>query len=385
MRFLPLILQNVLRNRRRSVLTILSIGVSLCLLGVLMALYNAFYLSDPPPSQALRLVTRNRVSLGVTMPAYYRDQIRRLPGVKEVMTSNWFGGIYKDSRDPKNFFARFAVEPDYLLAVRYDMQLGEEERRAFRTERQACILGRPLAERLGIKLNERLTLKGDIYPVTLELIVRGIYDASENNENFYFHNEYLQESIAEVRRNQATVFVTLAESAEAVPRVIRAIDGMFRGSPSETKTESEQAFQLAFISSLGNVKMFLLSISAAVTFTILLVSANTMAMSVRERVREVGVLKTLGYSTEAILGIILAESALIALAGGALGLALSGFLCAAIRRAPAVLGQLKTLTMEPQVMAAVLLAALLIGTASSLAPAWGASRTTIIDALRSTE
>jgi putative ABC transport system permease protein len=293
-RHLPFIIKNTLRNRRRSVLTILSIAASLCLLGVLMALYHAFFFTEATPEQALRLITRNRVSIANVMPISYMEKIRTVQGVREVMVTQWYGGVYKDARDMKNFFGRFAVEPEKLFTLYTEYRIPEDQKQAFLRERSACVMGRPLVERLGLKLGDRITLVGYIFPGTMEFVIRGIYDARRDNENMFFHHKYLMESLSLGRRDFAGTFMILADSPQSVPRIAQAVDEMFRNSPQQTKTDTEKAFELSFLSYLGNVKMFLLSICGALTFTVLLVSANTMAMSVRERIREIGILKTLG-------------------------------------------------------------------------------------------
>src|SRR6476619_727518 len=203
MKFLPLILRNVWRNRRRTTLTVFSIGISMCLLGMLMAIYHAFYLSDPAPSQALRLVTRNRVSLVFPMPQAYADRIRHLPGVQEVVIRNWFGGVYKDARDYKNFFPRFSIEPERMFRVFTDADLPEDQKKAFLSERTACIIGKELAERLNFHLGDRITIVGDIYPVTLELTVRGIMGGDLQAGSLYFNREYLEESLPVAQRGTA--------------------------------------------------------------------------------------------------------------------------------------------------------------------------------------
>jgi putative ABC transport system permease protein len=383
-RFLSLIFKNSWRNRRRTTLTVLSIGISLCLLGVLLAVYAAFFHSKPSAHQALRLVTRNRVSLAFPMPIYYRDKIRGVPGVREVGMSQWFGGAYKDSRDPNNFFARFAVEPDKIFAIRGEAQIPEEQNKTFQQERTACVVGRALAKRLNFKVGDRITLVGDIFPVNLDLTVRGIFDAPDNDEVLYFQWKYLEESIPLGRRSVMGTFNILADSAESVPRIATAVDDMFHNAPVQTKTESEEQFGLSFLSFLGNVKAFLLSICAAVTFTILLVSANTMAMSVRERVREVGILKTLGFTTSEILAIILGEAVMIAIAGGVLGLMLASLLCRVVRRGPIGFDQIRHLSVSPEVAALCLAIAALIGLLSSITPAFSAARTPIVEAIRNT-
>ena len=386
MRYLSLILKNSLRNRRRSILTIGSIAVSLCILGVLIAMYRAMFLGDATPAQALRLVTRHRVSLTQPIPIYYRDKIKVIPGVKDIMAWQWFGGTYKDNRDPKNMFPRFATDPDRFFNVMPEYQIPEEQKVAFQRERTGCVITRTLANQLNMKLGDRVTLVGDIFPVTLELKVVGIYDDPEKTSMLYFSREYLREAIGAGNPNQDLVgaFLVQAETPGDVPRIAATIDHEFETSPFPTKSESEKAFQLSFASFLGNLKLFIMAICGAVTFTILLVSGNTISMSVRERIREVGILKTLGFSPGAILGIILGEAAFISLIGGVIGSLLASAMCSMISHSPAAnfMAGLSTLGITPLVGVISLGVALLIGLVSSFLPAWGASRTTILDALR---
>jgi putative ABC transport system permease protein len=378
-RFLPLILKNSWRNHRRTLLTVLSIGVSLCLLGVVMALYKAFYYAKPNQSQALRLITRNRVSLTVTMPIFYGPKIRQIHGVREVMMSQWFGGTYKDARDPNNFFARLGVEPEKLFTVVGEMVIPEDQKKAFLQDRTACILGKNLAQRLKLKVGDRITIVGDIFPINLDLTIRGLLEMPQDDSVLYFHWKYLEESIPIGRRSEISTFSILADSIDDAPKVAKAVDDMFRNSPVETKTESELQFNLSFLAFLGNVKVFLLSICGAVVFSILLVSANTMAMSVRERSREVGILKTIGFTTSQVLGIIMGEAVLISEAGAVLGLLLATLLCAVVTKlVPAFQG----LSIQPVIVAVSLVLAAAIGVASSFVPALGAAKTPIIEAIR---
>jgi putative ABC transport system permease protein len=265
------------------------------------------------------------------------------------------------------------------------MVVPEDQRKAFIQERTACMIGRALADKLNLHLGDRIHLEGDIFPINLELTVRAIYDAPENNEVLYFQLEYMDQALGAKRWGQIGTFYVLADSPESVPRIAQAIDDEFHNSPVQTKTESERAFQLGFLSFLGNVKMILLSICAAVTFTILLVSANTIAMSIRERVREVGVLKTLGFTRGTILTLILGEAVAIATIGGALGVVLASFLCRVVRQGPAFSDDLKHLSIQPPVVLTCLIVAATIGLISAFIPAWNASRISIVEALRSSE
>ena len=381
-RHLSLIFRNSIRNRRRSLLTITSIAVSLCLLGVLVALYRAFYYSEATPDQALRLVTRHRVSLANPLPASYQSRIKQVPGVKEVMIFNWFGGTYKDARDSANFFARFAVDADKFPTIHPEYKLIEGDFSAFTNEPTACIVGRKTAAKHNLKIGDRITLVGDIYPVTLELVLRGIFSGPVDNDSLFFNYKYLNESLTKEMRDIVSTYTIRMERPEDANTVSKAVDDMFRNSPAQTKTETEQAFGLSFLAFLGDVKMILFAICAAVVFTILLVSGNTMAMSVRERVREVGVLKTLGFTNGAILSLLVGEAIIIALIGGAIGIGLASGLCSVIRSFPSMFADLSQLRVTAPVAAICLLAAGMIGLVSSFIPAWGASRRPIIDALK---
>lgn len=381
-RFLPLVLKNSWRNRRRTFLTIASITVSMCLLGVMISVYHSLYLSDPTPEQALRLVTRNKISLTQPLPQSYRNRIRQIPGVREVLVSDWFGGTYKD---PKNFFSRFAADADLVFKVYKDLRIPDDQRLAFEHDRTGCVIGRDIANKYNLHLGDKLTLVGDIYPGDYEFTIRGIFDADRNTEYMYFSREYLEQSLPEDRRGAAGVFTMLIDDTGSAARIAQTIDDEFGNSTEQTKTESEQAYLVGFTALLGNVKMFLILISAAVMFTILLVSGNTMAMTVRERVREIGVLKTLGFTTGNILGMILGEALAISLAGGALGYLLSAGLTSSLAHSP--VGQF--LPPAPPLDLAVgsvcVATACVIGLISSLIPAAGAAGTSIVEALRSSD
>lgn len=386
MRFLTLIVKNCLRNRRRSFLTIFSLSISLCLLGVMAALYYALFFGAPPKAQARRAVTRHKVSIVFPMPIYYREQIRKVRGVEEVAIWQWYGGAYKDSRDQRNFFPRLAVEADRLFKIYLDYQIPDEQKQAFIRDPAGCILGRGLADRFNFKVGDKILIKGDIFPFDLDLTIRGIYSSEESNEDtLWFNFKYLENALRNSSRLAAGTFTILATDAADIPRISREVDELFANAPAPTRTESEYSFGLSFLSFLGNIKVILMSICGAVTFTILLISANTMAMSVRERVREVGVLKTLGFQSSTIMGMILAESAIIALIGGIVGLSIAQLLCIGIRQGPAIVDQTKTLTIQPPVLLALLGISMFIGISSAIVPAWNASRTNIIDALRFTD
>src|SRR5687767_3613305 len=311
----PLILRNVLRNRRRSLLTLASTAVSLGLLALLVALYQGFFYDEPAsPSEAMRLICRHRVSLTQPLPASHQQRIKALPGVEEVSAWSWFQGVYKE---PKNFFARFAVDPGVIFDVRQDWRIPPDQLAAFKRGRTACAIGEKIARDFGIKLGERVVIVGDIYPVTLELTVAGIFAHPANSECLVFHREYLSELLPPGSPNRDSVgtYAILASTPDDVPRVAKAVDAMFENSPYPTRTESEKEFGRSFLAFLGNIKLFLAAICAAVTFTILLVSANTIAMAVRERTREMAILRTLGFTPGEIRQLVLGEAVFISVVG----------------------------------------------------------------------
>src|SRR5215813_11797523 len=387
-RYLPLVMKNSLRNRRRSALTIASVAASLCLLGVLAAIYRAlFFGGDATPAQALRLITHHKVSLAQPLPIAYVKQIRQTPGVKAVTAWQWFGSAYRDARDTRNFFARFAVDPIDTFRVWPDYVIPEDQKLAFERQRTACVASRTLADKFGWKPGERITLVGDSFPVSLDLTLVGIFYSAENSEILYFNHDYLRESlpVESARRDLVSQVMVRIENSDDGPRVAKEIDTLFENSPDPTTTESERLFLLNFVSFLGNFKLFLAAICGAVAFTILLVSGNTISMSVRERTREVGILKTLGFTPGAILGMVLGEAAVIALTGGAIGCALAGLLCGVVRQAaPAFIPGIKTLAVTPLIACLNISLALLIGLLSALPPALSAFRIPIIDSLRHT-
>jgi putative ABC transport system permease protein len=383
-RYLSLMFKNSLRNRRRSALTIISIGMSLCLLGVLGALYRGLFLAPPTPGQELRLVVHHKVSITQPLPFSYEAKIRQVPGVREAMVWQWFGGTYKDARDQKNFFARFCVEPDKFFKVRPEIALPVDQQQSFEHLRTAAIASSDLATRMNWKVGEKIFLTGDIFPVNPELTLVGIFNDPNTSETLFFSQIYLREmlGISNARQDMVGSFQVQVERADQVYSVAKTIDDIYANSTAPTKSESEQAFTLQFVSFLGNVKVFLMSICAAVTFTVLLVSANTMAMSVRERVREVGILKTLGYTPGTILFLILGEAGVLSLLGGCIGLLLALALTNVVRNGPSFIQAMKTLAITPDVGGALLVLAFIIGVASSFIPAYNASRTPILEALR---
>lgn len=309
--------KNSFRNLRRSILTVLSIGFSLLLLTLMMSIWHNFYQKDPTAVGALRLVTRHKVSLAFLMPSYYREKIRAVPGVANIVPGNWFGGKYKDDKS-NNFFAQFGTDPQEFFTVYKDWKIPQDQIEAWQHDRAGAVVDIDLAKKFNWKLGQKVIIVGTIFPVDLELNIRGFYQAPDPTNSMYYNQTYVEESIPYLKGQQG-FYTILAKSGEDVPKIQAAVDELFHSSPQPTKTETEKAFQLGFLAMLGNVKAFILSICGAVVFAILLVSANTMAMSIRERTREVAVLKTLGFTRATILQLLVGEAVILALIGGVIG------------------------------------------------------------------
>jgi len=372
--------KSAFRNRRRSALTVVSIGFSLLLLTLLMTIWRSFYLDQGTPDSARRLITRHKVSLNFFLPESYEEKIRFIPNVEHVSPMSWFGGTYIDNK-PENFFAQFATD-DEIVQIHKEWITDPRQVQAWKQDRAGALVSSKLARKYGWKVGDRITLIGTIFPVNLELTIRAIYEPTDNWDSLFFHKEYVEEAVPWFK-GQADTFAVLADSTDAVPRVSDAIDEMFRNSPQPTKTETEKAFTLGFVAMLGNVKAFILGISGAVVFAILLVSANTMAMSIRERIREVAVLKTLGFTRRAILTFFVGEALALALIGGTIGVLAAIGLVYMVAHSPqgGMLGDIHVTV--PTLLVALLVAAL-VGVISAIIPSYRASQLNIAEGLRHT-
>lgn len=379
MKFAALVMKSALRNKRRTILTVLGLGVSLFLLVTLDTVLRELQATTTTPESDLRLVTRHAVSIANWLPLAQREQIKQIPGVKDVMVCHWFGGIYIDER---NFFAQIAVEADKEFKLYPELKIAPNQLDDFLRERTAAVAGIRLMERFGWKIGDRITLKGTLFPFDVELKLVGTFTSPNPPDEaaLLFRYDYLDELMG--RRAVAGWYIIQAESAEAVPRIAQEVDEKFRNSIAPTKTETEKAFQLSFSSMMGNVKLLIGSISVVVVFTILLVTAATMAMSIRERTAEVAVLKTLGYTRGLILGLLLAEALLIALLGGLLGCGGAKLLYSYMDMQQATGGFLVKLRVQPEALVLGMALAAAIGVVAAAVPALRASRLPIAQALR---
>ena len=373
-------MRNTFRNKRRSLLTMLSISFSLLLLTLMVSIWRTFYIDVGAADSAKRIITRDRVSLAFFLPGYYREKIRSVPGVVAVTPLTWFGGRYRDDR-PENFFAQEATDPDEYLKVASDKIVPPDQVAAWQHDRAGALVDVTLANKYGWKIGDKITLLGTIFPVNPELTIRAIYHRDPPQNALYFNAKYLEEAVPWFK-GQAGFYATQVAKPDDVATVAGVIDGMFRNSPEQTKSESEKAFQLSFVATLGNVKAFILGICGAVVFAILLVSANTMAMSVRSRTREVAVLKTLGFTRQRVLSLFVFEAVALAVSGGLLGILAAAGLIQWLTHSSIALGIPIDMKVTLPTVGISLLVAATVGFLSGYVPAYGASRTNIVEGLR---
>jgi putative ABC transport system permease protein len=377
MRFFRLVFAQLLRKKVRTTLTIGSFAVALFLYALLIAIRGAFS-GGADVAGVDRLNVINKTSLIMPLPFSYRDRILGVRGVSGVTYATWFGGVYQDE---KNFFPQFGVDKDTWFDVYSEYRVARDQREAFMRDRQACLVGRSLAERFGFKAGDRLPLRGTIWTGPWEFNVVGIYEGGRpevDTSGMLFRFDYLEERRQFGKGTVGWYVVKLANPDDAV-KVTKAIDEAFANSPFETLTQTEKAFAASFAKQMGNVEFLVMVIGSVVFFTLLLVTGNTMAIAVRERTGELAVLKTVGFSDAGVLGLVIAESVLIAGQGGLLGLVLAKFTIPGIARAVPMIGPLYV---APVSLLLGFLLALGVGAAAGILPAVSAMRLRVVDALR---
>ena len=407
MKFLPYLLKHLRRNWVRTTSTVLAMALCIflfCTLRSVLAAVDSLLES----TSANRLVTRHAVSLVFNLPLSYENRIQSVPGVKRVARTSWFGGSLPAKKEGKadegdssttdwsNFFQNMAVDAEPFFAMYPEYQVPPDQFQAFLQDLRGCVIGRKLAEKFGWKVGDTFFLESFIPPYRkrdgpFEFVVRAIYDVdrvrypSADRNSMFFHYKYLYEATGRgVGAGTYTVEITDPNQAGAVSK---AIDALFANSDAQTRTETEKAFQAGFISMAGNLALLLNGIGLAIAFTILLVTANTMSMAVRERRTEIAVLKTLGFSSGQVMGLIVAEALLLGILGGALGIGSSLALTWTLTHTPGIKDVLagiglSELTLRPVVAALGFAVSLFLGFAAGVVPALSAYRARITDMLR---
>jgi len=382
MKFLTLVASNLKRKKLRTLLTLLSIGVAFFLFGLLCALKEALA-GGVSMAGADRLITRHKVSIIQMIPISYRTRIAAIPGVDAVVDQTWFGGIYQD---PKNFFPSIPVDPAGYLDMYPEFLLPAKEKEAWLATRTGAIVGRATATRFGWKVGDRIPLKSPIWrrengDDAWEFDLVGIYDGAKkgtDTSQFFFRYDYFDEGRAFGKGTISWFTIRVKDPAQA-DRLAARVDEDFANSAAETKTEPEGAFAQGFAQQVGDIGTIVTGILTAVFFTILLVSGNTIAQSVRERTEEIGVLKALGFPNGLVLGLVLAESCLIAALGGLLGLGGAWLMTAGGSPAPALL---PVFYIPPHQLLAGVGLILALGLATGALPAFQAMRLGVAEALR---
>lgn len=383
MKFLPLIWSSLFRRKVRTLFTLLSILIAFVLFNYLSAVRVAFSMGiDVAGADRLTLI--HKVSFIQLLPESYKERILAVNGVTEVTHSTWFGGVYQD---PMNFFAQFAVEPQAYLTMYPEFLLPDDQKENWFRNRTGAIVGRSTADRFGWSVGDRIPLQGTIWRTQSgagwEFTIEGIYDGAEqatDDSQFLFQHAYLDEA-NNLGRGFVGWYLIKIDDPDRGVEIAEEIDSRFANSPFETSTSTEQAFVQAFAAQIGDIGAMMTAIMAAVLFTILLVAANTMGQSVRERTSELAVLKTLGFTDRSVLTLVMVESILLAVVGGGLGLGLSWLI---IQQGDPTGGLLPAFFVAPRdlVLGAGLI--LFLGVACGIVPGAQAVRLRIVDALRKT-
>lgn len=380
MKFRRLIFANLFRKKIRLTLTVGSFAIALVLFTFLAVVKSAFN-RGIDIAGADRLIVVDRVGLMNLMPISYADKIAAIPGVKAVTHDHWFGGVYQDE---KNFFPQFVIDVENHRKVYPEFKVPDDQWNNFVQDRQGAIAGARLAERFHWKIGDRIPIKTTLYGgANWEFNLDGIYHTDKPDGDmgqFWLQWKYFDETVPSVIKSTAGWYILKLDSPDDAVRVAKAIDEKFANSSHETKTETESAFAAGFAKQFGNIEFLILTIGSVVFFTLLLVTGNTMAISVRERISELGILKAIGFTDRSVLFLVLLESLAISFVGGVLGLLLA---MAAIPWISAkIAGLLPPLFLSKPLLAFGLVFALVVGVASGLLPGIGAMRMRVVNALR---
>jgi putative ABC transport system permease protein len=385
MKYFHLVWSAMFRRKTRTVFTLLSVVAAFLLFGLLDSVSSAFANAGSGIHGVDRLLTVSKISFTVSLPKSLLNQIAAIPGVKEVSYANWFGGIYQD---PKNFFANEAVAPNFF-DLYPEWSLSPEQRKAFQQTRTGCIVGAALAKKFNWKIGDKIPLQGTIFPKkdgsnTWSFDLVGIFHVTDpkllaQESVLFFNWNYFSEATQFGGGSTVGWYQVKLSDRNQADRVAHAIDSLSEDSDHETKTQSEQAFQAAFVSQYANIGLIVTAIMGAVFFTLVLLTGNTMAQAVRERIPELAVLKTIGFSNRTVLVLVLVEAVLLLLLGGVIGVTLSGIIVDVVRAAMGP--SLPLAPLDIAVWARALGLMVLIGLIIGALPARRGMRLRIVDAL----
>jgi putative ABC transport system permease protein len=381
-KYLPLLASSLRRKRLRTFFTLASIMVAFLLFGLAESMRFAFK-SGVDVAGADRLMTMHKVSFTQLLPASYESRIRAIDGVAAVTPQTWFGGWFRDER---NQIPTFPTDPATYLAIYPEIVVPEDQAQAWIADRSGILIGRALVDLFGWKPGDKVPLKSAIWTRedgsdTWDVTVRAVYDLPQGGDTrqVVMHQDYFEEG-KQFGKGQIGWYVIKVEDVGRAQSVARQVDAMFANSPAETKTSSERAMAQSFVNQIGNIGAILTAIVGAVFFTMLIVTANTMAQSVRERTNEIGVLKTLGFSNAGVLGLVLSESVLVTSLGGALGMAAAWWI--GVQFEPVFRQYLPGFRVPPDAFVTAALYMVALGLVAGAVPALQAMRLRIVEALR---
>lgn len=372
------ILKNALRNKRRALLSISSVAVSLFLLVTLQVALRELTIPPQSAGAELRVAVRNKISLTNPLPVRQRGIIEKIPGVEAVTPFTWFGGKYKNEGGMS--FAQFAMDADKLRSVFGEAKMDLPSYERFTAKKDACVLGKITADKYHLKVGDRITLDSTVYPGSLTFTIAGIYAGTPDDRNMLFRQDYLDESIGVP--GYVGMWWLKVKSANDMAPVIKAVNAAFQNSAAEVRAESERNFQLGFISMLGNIKTLIASISTVVVFTLVLVTASTMSMAVRERFRELAILKALGFRRRELFAIILAESFGLAVTGAVLGIGGAYCLYTFGDIGKLTAGIFVSFEVTARIMGFAALVAVVLGIVSAVAPSLSVARMSVVNGLK---
>ena len=380
MKLFPLVFANLRRHKLRTVLTILGVVLATFLFASLRSVVTTLN-QGAEVASASRMVVTHATAIVFPLPMSYKERLAAVKGVEAVTWANWFGGTYGDG---KTFFAQYAVDPDTWLAMYPEVGVPPDQLAAFKNERTAALVGKGLMELFGWHVGQDVTIRGSIYPGDWTFTIRGVYTPtvrSFDDRSFIFHYDYLYEHTD--HRAIPGWFVLRLSDPSLAPQVAQTVDDMFRNSSDPTKTGTEKAFNQGFITMWGNVRFLMNSIGMAVVFAILMVTANAMMMTARERTGEVAVLKTIGFTDRTLFGLVMGEAGLITLIGAVLGLGGAKLL---YRGGNVTMnGMLPGFDVTPGTLVLGFVIAVALALASGIVPALRAARLPIVQALRHVE
>jgi len=372
------IAKNALRNKRRAALTILSVAVSSALLVTLMTLQRE--LTIPPESEAasLRVIVRNKVSLAQPLPAKQLLTLERIPGIVAVSPFSFFGGNFRE--ETVTSFAQFAVDPVRFQGIIVEGKIVDGSYEGFAKDRNSCLVGADTMKRYGLKVGNKMRFTGTFYPINLDLKIAAVFQGTVDDRGVFFHHKLLDELMGDPG-TVGTWYIRVA-SAEVANDVIARVNKAFENTAAEVRAETERAFQMSFISMLGNVKLLIGSISSVVVFTLLLVTVSTMSMAIRERFRELAILKALGYRRRELFSFILAESFGLAVLGATIGIGGAWAFWTFTDLQKLTRGFLLYFEVTPRIIATGGVVAMLLAIVAAIAPSIAVARMSVVQGLK---